>query len=77
MSTNINIETIIETKKDAEGKNKTKIYCTFCPSKMLNAGTASLTNMEVSIVYITIVITFQYRKKLHDTVRFFSYKLLA
>lgn len=76
MSTNI-IETIIETKKDAEGKNKTKIYCTFCPSKMLNAGTASLTNTEVSIVYIMIVITFQYRKKLHDTLLGFFHVILA
>jgi len=42
---------ITATKKDANGKNKNKIYCTFCSSKMLNAGTASLINMEVSIVY--------------------------
>lgn len=58
MSTSI-IETIIEAKKDAEGKNKTKIYCTFCPSKMLNAGTANLINMEVSIVHAMNVVTFQ------------------
>ncbi|CAL1673658.1 unnamed protein product [Lasius platythorax] len=47
MSTNI-----IDTKKDAEGKNKSKIYCTFCPSKMLNAGAARLINMEFALPYI-------------------------
>lgn len=40
---------IIDSKKDTEGKNKDKIYCTFCPSKMLNAGVARLINMDVSI----------------------------
>lgn len=40
---------VIESKKDTEGKNKDKIYCTFCPSKMLNAGVATLINMDVSI----------------------------
>lgn len=42
---------VIKARKDTDGKNKNKIYCTFCPSKMLNAGAASLVNMEVSIVY--------------------------
>lgn len=42
---------IIETRKDAEGRNKNKIFCTFCPSKMLNAGVARLINMEVSTMY--------------------------
>lgn len=40
---------VVESKKDTEGKNKDKIYCTFCPSKMLNAGVARFTNMDVSI----------------------------
>lgn len=39
---------IAATRKDAEGKNKEKIYCTFCPSKMLNSGAASLVNVDVS-----------------------------
>lgn len=44
---------LTETRKNAEGKNKEKIYCTFCPSKILNAGAASLVNMEVSATVIT------------------------
>ena len=50
MSTNI-----IELKKDTEGKNKDKIYCSFCPSKMLNAGAARLINMDVSIFVLYIL----------------------
>lgn len=45
MSTDKNI---IETRKNTDGKNKDKVYCTFCPSKMLNAGAARLMNIEVS-----------------------------
>jgi len=45
---------IIELKKDTEGKNKDKIYCSFCPSKMLNAGAARLINMDVSIFVLYI-----------------------
>jgi len=40
---------VIESKKDIEGKNKNKIYCIFCSSKMLNAGAARFINMDVSI----------------------------
>ncbi|XP_025990985.1 guanine nucleotide exchange factor MSS4 homolog [Solenopsis invicta] len=43
---------IIDSKKDTEGKNKDKIYCTFCPSKMLNAGVARLINMDFPLPYI-------------------------
>lgn len=55
----------IESKKDTEGKNKDKIYCTFCPSKMLNAGVARFINMDVSIstvcsVYVNIEEIFTY-----------------
>ncbi|XP_032682469.1 uncharacterized protein LOC116849437 isoform X2 [Odontomachus brunneus] len=42
----------VDAKKDADGKNKNKIYCTFCPSKMLNAGVAKLINMEFALPYI-------------------------
>lgn len=44
MSTNKDISTL----KDQDEKNKTKVYCTFCPSKMLNAGAARLVNIEVN-----------------------------
>ncbi|XP_012224300.1 guanine nucleotide exchange factor MSS4 [Linepithema humile] len=44
----------VEIKKDAEGKNKDKVYCTFCPSKMLNAGTARLINKEFALPHIHI-----------------------
>ncbi|XP_071563678.1 guanine nucleotide exchange factor MSS4 homolog [Temnothorax nylanderi] len=43
---------VIESKKNTEGKNKDKIYCTFCPSKMLNAGAAKLINMDFALPYI-------------------------
>ncbi|TGZ48871.1 guanine nucleotide exchange factor MSS4 homolog [Temnothorax curvispinosus] len=43
---------VIESKKNTEGKNKDKIYCTFCPSKMLNAGAATLINMDFALPYI-------------------------
>lgn len=42
----------IETKTDAQGKNRNKIYCTFCPSKMLNAEAAKLTKIEFVLPYI-------------------------
>ncbi|XP_014471325.1 PREDICTED: guanine nucleotide exchange factor MSS4 homolog [Dinoponera quadriceps] len=43
---------VIETRKDADGKNKNKIFCTFCPSKILNAGVARLINMEFALPYV-------------------------
>ncbi|XP_012532099.1 guanine nucleotide exchange factor MSS4 homolog [Monomorium pharaonis] len=43
---------IIESKKDAGGKNKDKIYCIFCSSKMLNVGTARLINIDFALPYI-------------------------
>ncbi|EZA52796.1 hypothetical protein DMN91_008802 [Ooceraea biroi] len=43
---------ITATRKDAEGKNKNKIYCTFCTSKMLNAGAANFVNIEFALPYI-------------------------
>ena len=47
MSTNKDISTL----KDQDEKNKTKVYCTFCPSKMLNAGAARLVNIEVNHLF--------------------------
>ncbi|KAJ8667809.1 hypothetical protein QAD02_009472 [Eretmocerus hayati] len=36
----------IEYKKDAEGKNKEAVCCSFCPSKMLNPGSGTYINTE-------------------------------
>ena len=44
MTTNEDISTL----KDQDERNKLKVYCTFCPSKMLNAGVARLVNIEVN-----------------------------
>ncbi|KOX69892.1 Guanine nucleotide exchange factor MSS4 [Melipona quadrifasciata] len=48
MTTNENISTL----KDQDERNKLKVYCTFCPSKMLNAGVARLVNIEFNLPYI-------------------------
>ncbi|XP_076651463.1 RAB interacting factor STRAT [Halictus rubicundus] len=37
---------------DKDERNKTKVYCTFCPSKMLNAGAARLVNIEFNLPYV-------------------------
>lgn len=37
---------------DQAEKNKHKVHCTFCPSKMLNAGAARLVNIEVITCFI-------------------------
>lgn len=35
-------------KDDNTGKNRDTIYCTFCPSKILNPGTAIYVHTEVN-----------------------------
>ncbi|XP_003692185.1 guanine nucleotide exchange factor MSS4 homolog [Apis florea] len=42
----------INILKDQDEKNKLKVYCSFCPSKMLNAGVARLVNIEFNLPYI-------------------------
>ncbi|XP_066581259.1 guanine nucleotide exchange factor MSS4 homolog [Prorops nasuta] len=42
----------IEAKVDSDGKNKEKIFCTFCPSKILNDAAATFINIEYSLPYI-------------------------
>ncbi|XP_031842593.1 RAB interacting factor STRAT [Nomia melanderi] len=37
---------------DQEQKNKLRVYCTYCPSKMLNAGAARLVNIEFNLPYV-------------------------
>ncbi|XP_015600264.1 guanine nucleotide exchange factor MSS4 homolog [Cephus cinctus] len=38
-------------KNDA-GKNKDKVFCTFCPSKVLNQGSATFVNIQFSLPYM-------------------------
>lgn len=40
------------TKTDTDGKNKAKVFCTYCPSKMLNAGAATFVTMEFALPHI-------------------------
>ena len=43
-----NNESSIDCKKDAQGKNTEIIFCSYCPSKMLNPGAATFHNIQVS-----------------------------
>lgn len=53
MSTN---EDSINTKTNTDGKNKETVFCTFCPSKILNVGAATFVIMEVNYIkYIVII----------------------
>lgn len=40
---------LIEDRKDSSGKNADVVYCTFCPSKILNSGAATFVNIEFSL----------------------------
>lgn len=43
---------LIEDRKDSSGKNADVVYCTFCPSKILNSGAATFVNIEVCYLCI-------------------------
>ncbi|KZC10503.1 PREDICTED: guanine nucleotide exchange factor MSS4 homolog [Dufourea novaeangliae] len=45
-------ETDKNSLADQDKKNNSKVYCTFCPSKMLNAGAARLVNIEFNLPYV-------------------------
>lgn len=45
-------EVNVSQAKVEDGKNKERVYCTFCPSKMLNAGAGRLVNVEFNLPYI-------------------------
>ncbi|KAI4497508.1 hypothetical protein M0802_007519 [Mischocyttarus mexicanus] len=49
MSTN---EDSINTETHLDRKNKEKLFCTFCPSKILNADTATFVTMEFALPHI-------------------------
>lgn len=49
MSTN-EISTNIKT--NADGKNKVKVFCMYCPSKMLNAGSATFVTIKFALPYV-------------------------
>ncbi|XP_012287209.1 guanine nucleotide exchange factor MSS4 [Orussus abietinus] len=40
------------SKKNAAGRNKQKILCMYCPSKILNPGAATHVNTEYALPYI-------------------------
>ncbi|XP_033211662.1 guanine nucleotide exchange factor MSS4 homolog [Belonocnema kinseyi] len=37
---------LVEERKDSSGRNADVVYCTFCPSKILNSGAAAFVNIE-------------------------------
>ncbi|XP_053975656.1 guanine nucleotide exchange factor MSS4 homolog [Hylaeus anthracinus] len=45
-------DTDISSLKDENDKNKLRVYCTFCPSKILNAGAGRLVNVEFKLPYV-------------------------
>ncbi|XP_033324633.1 RAB interacting factor STRAT [Megalopta genalis] len=45
-------ETDQGTLVDKDERNKTKVHCTFCPSKMLNPGAARLVKIEFNLPYV-------------------------
>ncbi|XP_014597968.1 PREDICTED: guanine nucleotide exchange factor MSS4 homolog [Polistes canadensis] len=49
MSTN---ENSVNTKTYLDGKNKEKLFCNFCSSKILNAETATFITMEFALPHI-------------------------
>lgn len=44
----------IDSKKDDHGKNVEVVYCSYCPSKILNPGAATYVNYKVIIIQIFI-----------------------
>lgn len=61
-----------EMKQDSEGKNTAAIVCTFCPSKILNRGTATLANQEVGFALFTFSHIFKrlYHNNVNDIFQF-------
>jgi hypothetical protein len=43
------VDNSINFKKDSDGKNIETVYCAYCPSKILNPGSATFVNIDVSI----------------------------
>lgn len=41
------INNVMDSKKDAQGKNTETVYCAYCPSKILNPGAATFVNIDV------------------------------
>lgn len=40
---------LVEEKKDSSGRNADVVYCTFCPSKILNSGVGTFVNIEFAL----------------------------